>query len=187
MKITIAIDYDGTIADTNIEKSKWIKANIGKDIPRWQCDHTNCEPLIGKDAYIAMGNVVYERESSLASREVPGALRALRELAARGNIYVVSARPPERLAFGEEWLRANGVISLLTDLLSSHDRTKGQVCQSIAADVLIDDDVRHLQAASAPHLRRVLLQHGCPDTPNLGQDIEFCREWEDVIRLLGSA
>ena len=64
----IAIDYDGTIADTNRVKADWILQNLGQVVAPWNCDRTNCVPIIGESAYQIMGDVVYERESTLADR-----------------------------------------------------------------------------------------------------------------------
>ena len=61
----IAIDYDGTIADTNREKVQWIAAQLGKQVPPWMCNRTDCVPLIGLDAYEKMGGVIYEEERTL--------------------------------------------------------------------------------------------------------------------------
>ena len=100
----VAIDYDGTIADTNRQKVKWIRARLGIDVAPWECNRTDCVPLIGIEAYEEMGREIYERESSLAAPEVPGALGALRGLARRAEVHIVTARPP-RIMDSREWLR----------------------------------------------------------------------------------
>ena len=92
----VAIDYDGTIADTNRQKVKWIRARLGIDVEPWQCNRTDCVPLIGIEAYEEMGREIYERESSLAAPEVPGALGALRGLARRACLLYTSPSPRDR-------------------------------------------------------------------------------------------
>ena len=47
-RLIIAVDYDGTIANTNTEAVKWIKTHGGHDVEPWQCNRTDCVPLIGK-------------------------------------------------------------------------------------------------------------------------------------------
>ena len=76
-RLIIAVDYDGTIANTNAEAVKWIKTHVGRDVEPWQCNRTDCVPLIGKSPYEEMNDYVYERESTLAAAEVPGAANAL--------------------------------------------------------------------------------------------------------------
>ena len=79
-RLIIAVDYDGTIANTHAEAVKWIKTHVGRDVEPWQCNRTDCVPLIGKSPYEEMNDYVYERESTLAAAEVPGAANALRAL-----------------------------------------------------------------------------------------------------------
>ena len=33
-RLIIAVDYDGTIANTNAEAMKWIKTHVGRDVSR---------------------------------------------------------------------------------------------------------------------------------------------------------
>jgi hypothetical protein len=47
-RLIIAVDYDGTIANTNAEAMKWIKTHVGRYVEPWQCNRTDCVPLIGK-------------------------------------------------------------------------------------------------------------------------------------------
>ena len=75
-RLIIAVDYDGTIANTNAEAVKWIKTHMGRDVEAWQCDRTDCVSLIGKSPYEEMNDYVYERESTLAAVEVPGGANA---------------------------------------------------------------------------------------------------------------
>ena len=91
--------YDGTIANTNAEGVKWIKTHVGRDVKPWQCNRTDCVSLIGKSLYEEMNDYVYERESTLAAAEVPGAANALRALTVVGDVFVVTNRPLRRIAY----------------------------------------------------------------------------------------
>ncbi len=184
--MNLAIDYDGTIADTNSEKIRWIRENLGReDVPHWLCNHTECAPIIGEADYRAMGSYVYERESTLAATEVPGALDALRTLSESGHrLLLLTARPVRRQEYSMEWLRAHGVEHLFADALSSHDSTKSAVCEQIGAQMLIDDDPRHVSDLIVPGLRRVLLQYGRPDAPAVPDGVEFRRTWAEIITSL---
>ncbi len=184
--MNLAIDYDGTIADTNSEKVRWIRENLGReDVPHWLCNHTECAPIIGEADYRAMGSYVYERESTLAATEVPGALDALRTLSESGHrLLLLTARPVRRQEYSMEWLRAHGVEHLFADALSSQGSTKSAVCERIGAQMLIDDDPRHVRDLIVPGLRRVLLQYGRPDRPAVPGGVEFRRTWAEIITSL---
>jgi len=179
--VIVAIDYDGTIADTNAEKVKWIRDNLGRDIDGWVCNRTECVPLVGEGEYNRMGDFVYERESSLQAPEVPGATAALRELAVQHELHVLSARTPERLAFSREWLEQRGVLSLFAAIHTSRGTTKSDVCRRIGAGALIDDDARHLAKVDVPGLERVLLQAGRVDPPARGKGVAFFNGWGQVV------
>ena len=181
----IAIDYDGTIADTNREKSLWIREHLGLDVPPWDCNRTDCVPLICLEAYEAMGEWVYADEGSSEALPVPGALEALRELTGAHELFVLSARSVENLEYSRMWLEARDAAGLFSGFHSSSGTTKGAVCRSIGAEVLIDDDSRHLSAQDLAWLIRVLLQHGREEAPERAPGVTFCRSWGEVIGILG--
>ena len=176
----IAIDYDGTVADTNHVKADWIMQNLGQVVEPWNCDYTNCVPIIGEPAYRKMGDVVYERESTLQTSEVPGAVEAIRLLARKAEISIVTARSPGRMAFAREWFSMKGLQGLVREFQSSKGSSKEDVCRTIAADVLIDDDIRHLRDVRLPGLKRILLQHGREDLQETAE-VMACRSWSEVL------
>ena len=53
-----------------------------------------------------------------------------------------------------------GLEGLVREFQSSKGTSKEDICRTIAADVLIDDDLRHLRDVRLPGLKRILLQHG---------------------------
>ena len=125
-RLIIAVDYDGTIANTNAEAVKWIKTHVGRDVEPWQCNRTDCVPLIGKSPYEEMNDYVYERESTLAAAEVPGAANALRALTVIGDVFVVTNRRLHRIAYAREWLDRMGLALSIREVITSHDSSKEQ-------------------------------------------------------------
>jgi len=184
----LAIDYDGTIADSNAEKMEWIRKHLNRDIPVWLCNKTDCVPLIGEAVYTEMGDYVYERESTLRAPAVPGALAALTTLAATNELHVVTARPLRRLAFAEEWLAKQDIMHLFRGIHSSHERAKSTICCRIGARLLVDDDRRHLGNRDCPGLRRILLQCARTDAPEAPEGVRFLKDWPAVVAAIeGSA
>lgn len=181
----IAIDYDGTIADTNRQKVRWIRANLGIEVEPWQCNRTDCVPLIGSEAYERMGREIYQRKSSLGAPEVPGALQAVRTLARTAELHVVTARPPRIMDYSREWLRGKDLMGCLAGIVSSDGSAKSELCAAIGARVLIDDDIRHLRDVELEGLVRIYLQEGRRDIPECGPGVVFCRSWEGVVRVVG--
>ncbi len=180
----VAIDYDGTIADTNRQKVQWIRANLGIEVESWECNRTDCVPLIGVEAYERMGRDIYERKSSLDAPEVPGALQAIRDIARSAELHVVTARPSRNMNYSREWLQEKDVIDCLAGIVSSEGAAKSDICAALGARVLIDDDIRHLRGVEVEGLVRIYLQEGRETAPGCGPDVVFCRSWAEVVRLV---
>ena len=178
------VDYDGTIADTNLMKTRWIREHLHKQVDPWQCDRTNCVPLIGAESYERMANTVYERTWSLAAPPVAGALAGLQALRRCGKVYVLTARLPYRLAFAREWFERQGVPEFSDALLSSAESDKLSVCERHDINVLIDDDERHLLPLLQSGIRGILLKVGFAGTLSLPVGVEICRAWPEVLAVL---
>jgi hypothetical protein len=185
MSMVIAIDYDGTIGNTNQEKANWILAHLGRIVSPWDCDRTNCVPIIGLEAYEAMGEDVFDRERTIQANEVPGALDALRRLAIMADLFIVTARAEPRLSYAREWLASKGVLPCIKDIRSSKGTTKAAICAEIGADMLIDDDARHVNGIEANHLCKILLQIGRREKPELAPGVIFCGSWQEVLAIVG--
>ena len=184
-KATWAVDYDGTIANTNAQKAEWIRRNLGCEVPSWSCNRTDCIPLIDQVAYERMADEVYERDSTLQADEVRGAAVALRTLSEVGKVYILTARPRRRMEYAREWLSQRGLAALVTDVITSHGLSKATRCRAIGASALIDDDARHLTASDLGSIARILLQDGRTDVPPCAPGVMFCHGWADVLQEFG--
>ena len=183
----LAIDFDGTIADTNRVKADWILGKFGIVVEPWRCDRTHCVPIIGAEAYEEMSDHVYERASTLQCPEVPGAADALLTLSARAELHVVTARPPRRMEFAREWFIQNQLLYLVNGFHSSISTSKEEICRMVGASILIDDDLRHLEAVRLAGLRRILLQDGRTGLMDSPPEVVCCRSWAEVLNSLKTA
>ena len=184
----IAIDYDGTIADTNGEKARWVAEYLGISVDPWQCSRTECVPIIGEEAYTRMGNYVYERESTLRAVEVPGSLEAIRRLASTAELHIITARPESRIVYAREWLEKHAVLDCFAGIdTSSGGPSKGDLCSAIKADFLIDDDVRHLSGIDGDTIC-ILLHSGRTQTgaSGIGRGIRQCGAWSQVLDIISA-
>ena len=180
------VDYDGTIANTNALKSRWIREQLHREIDPWQCDRTSCVPLIGAQNYKQMCNAVYERELSERAPAVQGALAALEALSTVGQVYIVTARVPHRVTFAREWLVQHGVADCVSDYLSSSETDKQTICDTHGVDVLIDDDERHL-TSSSERVKRILLKPGLVGQLSVPDSVTLCRSWDEVLSSVGAS
>ena len=71
-------------------------------------------------------------------------------------------------------------LPYIEDVVTSQGSSKGRVCRELGAEVLVDDDVRHLDGDDLEGLRRILLHHGRSDDMDPGPGIDVCSSWEEV-------
>jgi hypothetical protein len=185
MPYCFGVDYDGTLADTNLMKARWIREHLGRDMPAWQCDRTSCVPIIGAERYEAMADAVYEKEWSMQAPPVAGALDAVNVLSTRGKVYVVSARLPHRMAFARKWLDQRGVARLVSGFLSSAGSDKETLCTQYSLQVLIDDDARHLEGLPPERIMPILLKPGLQGELDVPAGVVLCRSWGEVLSIIG--
>jgi hypothetical protein len=181
------IDFDGTLANTNQFKSIWIKQNLGITIPPELTDKTNCIPLIGEENYRRMIEIVFERGPTLEAPEIPGALNGLRQLADRGELYLVTMRGTKRLAYANEWLTQKGAMRYFSGIgmIERPDgtkKTKEKLCQELSLDVLIDDDLRHLIQINLPNFKKIWFRNQVSGELATSPGIYVARSWQDVVQ-----
>jgi len=182
--IRIAVDYDGTIANTNLVKSEWLKRNMNIDIPPWRCDRTICETIIGREKYNEMAKYVYGRELSLGASEVFGASEGLKQLKKIGDVFVLTARDAEMLQWAEIWLAKHEVRDDVEQVIASLGQPKLKLCQENGINILIDDDQRHIFEAEPHDIKRILLKNGIDETLAVPEYVSLCRSWSEVIPIV---
>jgi len=180
----LGIDYDATIADTNSVKATWIREHLGLEVSPWQCDRTTCVPIIGLENYEAMSLVVYERDYTLVAAPIAGALDALRTLSLHSSVYIITARPPHRIAFAKTWLAEHGAADTISNIVSSAATDKQALCREHGVNVLVDDDVRHLVHLSEQGTRAILFKPGFDGESVIPAGVTLCRSWDEVMAAL---
>ena len=180
----IGIDFDGTIADTNSEKSVWIQRELDMQVPPYLCDRTSCVPLIGEIEYERMCNEVYSRDTTLRLPAVPGALEAISKLQKNDQLVVITARTEDMLDSARTWLSKHFETSNLKIIGVSVDKTqKAEVCHKQGVQVLVDDDERHLYDALALGILVILFKPSAPVQFSTDR-IQVCRSWDRIILYL---
>ena len=180
----IGIDFDGTVADTSTAKSSYIESHFGLDVPPCRCNRTECVPLIGEAAYEEMGRVMYSRERTLQIPPVPGSVPAIRELAERASLFVVTARASSQRSIVEDWLHRNELDDCFKDIFGAEPgRDKVSTCELHSIDILIDDDTRHLREVNQLP-RRILFQSDGSRTMS-DDTYQVASSWADLISVIG--
>jgi hypothetical protein len=185
----IGIDLGGTIEDTWPEKSAWF-ASKGIDLgryPRSRIDIVDGS-TVTEALYLEMVASVYSDDHILGHRRVAGCYEALMAVSVHFDLIVLSSRPESQRAVTVQWLRQNGLLRVIDDLvLIGSDVSKLRWCQSHHVSTLIDDDIRHLQAEDDGTSPTRIHYTGCKSqVSHSGQSILKVAHWAEVPELLAS-
>ena len=179
----LAIDFDGTIADTNRVKAAWILDKLGVVVEPWRCDRTSCVPIIGAAAYEEMSDHVYEREHA---RDLGGARSVHRAapIISKGG----TPRRHRETAWGAWNSPANGSSGTRCSTSSTNSiprKTQGRRRSAGGSELRSSSTTTCvIWRLCAPGLRRVLLQDGFNDPTRSTGEVVVCRSWPEVVDAL---
>lgn len=139
------------------------------------------------------GTLLIQRFNEIQSTEayarlvpMPEALRVVKQLARDHELHLVTARDGSIEAITEAMLDEYlpGCFTSMEHV--GRDRSKGEVCQQLKADILIDDSIRNLQSALAYGLPAGGALHFGEYAWNrvepLPEGVVTCFDWEAVER-----
>ena len=187
-RLTIAIDCD----DVLIETTEYIV-----DVYNQQYDTSvaldKSHDQNNEQWRVPDGTLLIQRFNEIQSTEayarlvpMPEALRVVKQLARDHELHLVTARDGSIEAITEAMLDEYlpGCFTSMEHV--GRDRSKGEVCQQLEADILIDDSIRNLQSA---------LEYGLPAggalhfgeyawnrVEPLPEGVVTCFDWEAVER-----
>jgi 5'(3')-deoxyribonucleotidase len=177
----LGVDYDGTIADANRMKAKWVLENLNFKVPSWKCSRALLAPLIGFENYEELSRVVYGKEWSLNAPPVEGAIEGLRELRRLGKVYIVTVRSESGIRWAMEWMKSQKIINLVEGFISASERSKDEICRNHSLNVLVDDDIRHLTNMKGDFLKILIKAGGPRKWPDCPEDVQYVSSWEELL------
>lgn len=180
----IGIDFDGTVADTNVEKSTWIKRELGLEVKPYLCDRTCCVKAIEEKEYERMSTEVFSEEATSRVLPVSGALQAIEDLRQSNQVVIVTARAGSKLKAAAEWLdRYEQTRGLKYHGTTTDQASKAEVCVREGAQVLVDDDERHVAPAPSFGIQGILFKNSAPISLER-KGLKICRSWNEILDLL---
>lgn len=180
----IAIDFDGTIANTNLLKQHYALSHFGIQIPSFLCDRTSFSEKYGFELYEEVASAIYTKTSPLLTPPVPGAIQAIHELAKQHKLILVSSRSEDTLKWAKEWLYARGIGDLFLSIHSSNKIPKIDICEFQKCNILIDDDLRHLKGIGDDYTY-ILFKHQQPKTLKyLQSNLLFANSWKSIVKII---
>jgi 5'(3')-deoxyribonucleotidase len=190
----IAIDIDDTIADSTesvrLLANMRTGANITPAAYRVAGDFWGYYERVWATHGIT-GKIIY---NDLAAEMIvdqshipllPGALMAIKQLAQRYAIVLITARDQNCEAATRRWLAQQfpGLDVEVYFAASHHNiraKTKGQICKDLGAEVLIDDNVEHCESALEESIDAILFgEYGWHS--HAGEHLARCKDWQAVL------
>lgn len=180
----IAFDFDGVIANTNKEKIEWLRSK-GYSI---KCaDKTSFYSELSQNLansqieklYNNMSKIIFQPETLDKTKPILGAIKTIKRLSHKFNIYIITARTEELIKPIYDWLKKYNLSENIQDIISSSYESKQDICLKNNICFLCDDDVRHLVNKKVK--RRVLFN---TDKRKLKDDIIVAESWDEIERIL---
>lgn len=188
-RLVIAVDCDDVLVRTTPYFVSAYNQKYGTNVPLNDA-HIMSEELWGADTEEVVrriGDLVFTDEYKALGTS-PEETEVLKELSKHHDLHLVTARKEEERETTKAMLDRDlpGVFTSLD--LVGWQGSKGEVCKRIGADVLIDDNARHLHNA---------IEHGLPkngailfgDYPwnkvdSTHQDLTYCLDWFSVQKVI---
>ncbi len=165
-KLTIAVDIDDVIsknaqAFVEFSNKKWgthLTVDDYQDhwAEMWKVEHKEVEKRARE---------YHESGHAATYQTIDGAKEALQKLKERFRLVILTSRRNSVNQLTREWIEKlypdifddivfSGSYDTLTQ--DSHKKTKGELARDIGADYIIDDQLKHIQAAAELGIRGVL-------------------------------
>lgn len=181
-KPSLAIDFDGVIAETLSPKSAWIARHLGVNIAPDDCSKSRCEPLIGAESYRRMSRALGYADT-LECSPMEGAKEGIERLAEDFSICVYTARPEEKAHWAREWFNHWELADWIEGVTCTYGRSKAELAVMNNVSALVDNDIRHLREATPVTTRRIHFSpSGKVDDRVNGMMIVRC--WEELVDTL---
>ena len=184
MMRAFALDFDGVIADTNLTKSNWIRDHLNLNVPPWKCDKTSSLPIIGLQTYQRMADEVYDREPTMKTSPVPGAIASIRYLSTKWRLHCVTARKHIQAQWTIEWLEKQGILRLFCSVEAVDENPKSEVVARTNAIGLLDDDLRHLWHRPSSPILKLHLASYLRVPLSQDDDVTHVRNWKAVRKVM---
>lgn len=148
-RLVIAIDCDDVLLETTPFLVDAYNQKFGTNVTLEHA-HASNNPEWGTDdsaLILARLTDLQKTDEYCAVMPHPDAILAVRELAKDHELHLITARDPsiENLTRSMLDTYLSGCFTSMEHV--GKDRSKGEVCRQIHADVLIDDNIRHLVSA----------------------------------------
>jgi 5'(3')-deoxyribonucleotidase len=187
MKLVIAIDCDDVLIASTEYLVEAYNKQYGTQVTLARAHESDNEEWNAPDS-----KVVLDRLSQIQMTEQygllqpsPEAVAAVRSLAKHHELHLITARDQSVEAVTMSMLNTYLKDCFTTIEHVGHGRPKGEVCRQLGADILVDDNVKHLLSALECGMRPGQALHfgAYPwnDHATLPAGVVQCNDWSSVV------
>jgi uncharacterized HAD superfamily protein len=191
----IAVDLDEVLAEEIREFLKWYNLQYGTE---WTFDDamdSHWPIFLGNTLEEAVDDIhrFFETESYQNLPVVAGAQEGIAELIKDHELYVVTGRQNVVQKITYDWLDRNFPNSFkVVEFTNSYSKdgsptlTKGEVCERLGCEVLIDDDTRHVESLMKHGVRLIVMNKPWNGYHRLPASVLRADNWGEIVEAVGT-
>lgn len=141
--LTLAIDFDGVLADTNAVKSQYVERRLGKLVSPSELNRTAALSRLTLNEYDDISRLASDPAHTAQTLPVEGSMEGVRQLRQQFELQILTRRQQEHLKAAEDWLNAHAETVNLP-VIGINKTTKQDWCRKSGAFALVDDDLSHV-------------------------------------------
>lgn len=187
-RLSIAVDCDDVLIPSTETIVRLYNTNFNTSVDLKDAH------VSGNPAWNASSDEIGERIYDIQMSEEYGriapfdeAIVACRSLAKVHELHLVTSRPQMLMSLTESMVNEYfaGVFTKI-EHLGPHVR-KGEICRQLKADLLVDDNYKHLEAARQCGIPNLIWFGDYPwnAADDYDTDIVRCKDWESLEQLIG--
>lgn len=192
----IAIDIDDVLANSTDSLRHFVNMERGVDLTekhyRIEAAYWGYYESVLEQHDIDAGSLIDDWHNGIAEgssdiRPIKGAIEGVNALSKCYRLRPITSRPAVMRSETERWLQRyfSGLLSdaVYLGFLPDAAQTKGEACDQIGADYLIDDNIDHCKSAMARDVNAILFgNYGWHQ--EIPASLPNCRTWPEVTRFL---
>lgn len=183
-RLVIAVDCDDVLLPSAEKIVELYNGKFGTSITLAESQSSSADWGASREE---IGERIYDLQLTdeyLKVEPYQDAIEVCRRLAEAHDLHLVTARPGRIMATTIAMLETyfKGVFQEIEHV--GIDGNKGETCRNLQADVLIDDNYKHLEAARACQIKNGIWfgDYAWQDVGKSAKDTIRCKDWYEVER-----
>lgn len=189
----IAIDLDEVLGDFIKAFLHWYNYNYNAKLSKDDIVAYHLSDLfnISVDEEIQIIHRMLSEDGVVQLEPIRGAKEAVKKLAQKHELYLVSARPEYLRSQTEEWIKKHfaglfkGIyLTNQSSIKGGREVSKGYICKKLGCNVLIDDGSHHIESVTKAGAKVIILNRPWNSYHRFPKYIMRANNWDEIIRII---